>query len=302
MSAFPHAILSTRKLTRAGRWLIERLAELNRPVITPFRLWLLVQELHKIPNKRTLYLRASAPDRDYYNRIRTELKYFRTIESDPDFGDRAFRVLKVPDLPADEIVCLADPLCYVSHLSAMQRWGLTNRTPVGLHVTRPDRSSAQEILAATMRRESGNDQPPVPLRYIRYPESVRHRPVELYETKDHGAWLQVRNSHVRLSTIGQTFLESLQKPDLCGGMSHVLEAWDTNAPSYLEEIVATIDSSNSPIVKCRAGYILEERLGVSDARLDNWKCFAQRGSSRKLDPTKPFSSEHSETWMLSLNA
>jgi hypothetical protein len=62
-----------------------------------------------------------------------------------------------------------------------------------------------------------------------------------------------------------------------------------------------VDSVEKPILKVRAGYVFDERLGIADSRVHGWLALAQRGSSRVMNPGKPFSAEHSEKWMLSLN-
>ena len=85
-------------------------------------------------------------------------------------------------------------------------------------------------------------------------------------------------------------------------MAHVLEVWQEHAEPYLERIVETVDQAGNSIVKCRAGHILEERLGITDTRIEDWKAFRQRGGSRKLDPYKAFAPTYSENWMISLNA
>ena len=224
------------------------------------------------------------------------------INSDPDYNERAIRVPAVSDLPAEDIVCLVDPTCYISHLSAMQRWGLSDRSPDALMLTRPDRKTAAVQLLAYRTEVLGEDEAnPAPLTIIGHPDRVRRRAVRVYESKATGAFLKNRGSAAHLSTIGQTFLDMLQRPDLCGGMSHVLDVWEEHAETYLDEIVAAVDTATRGLVKSRAGYILEERLALHHSGIERWKAFSQRGGSRKLDPAKGFASTFSETWMISLN-
>jgi len=101
--------------------------------------------------------------------------------------------------------------------------------------------------------------------------------------------------------MGRTFLDMLQKPELCGGMSHVLDVWEEHAPVHLEDIVGAVDGATSKLVKSRAGYILKERLKIDHPIIESWKTLGQRGSSGKLDPSKEFAPTFSETWAISLN-
>ena len=142
---------------------------------------------------------------------------------------------------------------------------------------------------------------PFQLKIVGHPARIRRRVIRIYESKAAGAFLKNRGTEARLSTIGQTFLDTLQRPDLCGGMSHILNIWEEHAETYLNEIVAAVNTAASGLVKSRAGYILEERLGLRHSGIEHWKRFGQRGSSRKLDPAKAFASNFSETWMISLN-
>jgi hypothetical protein len=84
-------------------------------------------------------------------------------------------------------------------------------------------------------------------------------------------------------------------------MAHVLDIWKSHVAEHLGDVLRLIDACESPITKVRAGYILEEMISLSDPIIDTWKQHAQRGSSRKLDPAKPFIEKHSKTWMLSIN-
>ena len=170
-------------------------------------------------------------------------------------------------------------------------------------LTRPDRKTAAERLLAYRTEALGEAQAnSFPLTIVGHPANVRGRVVRICESKAAaaGAFLKNQGSDVRLSTIGQTFLDMLQQPDLCGGMSHVLDAWEEHAETYLDEIVAAVDTATSGLVKSRAGCILEERQGLHHRGIERWKACGQRGGSRKLDPAKDFAPPFSETWMVSI--
>lgn len=291
------------RLTRAGQYLANALEEYGAPVVTNFEFFHQIWKMYAESEGKNLYLRHAKPDEGDFARLRQTLKKNGFVGPDRDYGTRILRILTVSDLPAEDIICTVDPTCYISHLSAMQRWGLTDRSPEELLLTRPDRSAAKEKMRAVMeeRLYPGEDNPYV-LQRITHPKKVRRRPVSVYETKTSGLSVKSRRDSTRLSTIGQTFLDMVQKPDLCGGMNHVMDVWDEHADSHLDEIVTAIDTAKSGLTKSRAGYILEERNNINHPTIDAWKALGQRGSSRRLDPSKDFASTFSETWMISLNA
>jgi predicted transcriptional regulator of viral defense system len=245
-------------------------------------------------------VRKKSPESRDINRIIQQLTTNRVIADDPEVP--AFRVLMSPDQNAEDILCLVDPFLYVSHLSAMQRHGLTTRNPVDLSASRPAPSLWKQL---AREQEQGRDAAAgtVPRR-VRpaFPGTVRKRPLRIHETRHPGASLQVRNSPVRVASIGQTFADTLTRPQWCGGMSHVLEVWEAHAETFVEEILEAVDAAPNKLVKVRAGYILDERLGLSDRRIEAWTAFAQRGGSRVLDPAASYAPEYSEKWMISINA
>ena len=291
------------RLSRAAAHLADQLEANDKPVLTVFEFFRLVRAMYRESSGKKLDLHRGVPDRADIARFRSILKTAGAIADDRDYGPRVIRVLSVSDRPAEDIVCLVDRTCYVSHLSAMQRWGLTNRTPYALALTRPDRKTAAAALRAHMNDAMDEaETSPNPLTLVRHPHRVRRRDVTMYESKTAGASITNRESDFRLSTVGQTFLDMLQRPDLCGGMSHVLDVWEEHAATFLDEIASTVDRTPRALVKSRAGYILEERLHLDHPYLERWKAFGQRGGSRKLDPTRDFAPAFSETWMISLNA
>jgi predicted transcriptional regulator of viral defense system len=203
---------------------------------------------------------------------------------------------------AEEVACIADVFCYVSHLSAMQRYGLTNRAPQALHLTTP-----APALWASMRSHKVSEDYPSPrqehpaLTRPRPKRQLRGRTVVFHETGHPSAARPLRGEGTRVTTIGATFTDMLSEPDLCGGMRHVLEVWDAHARAWAEPIIEAVDACETKLVKVRAGHILEERLRIADPRIAAWTQFAQRGGSQKLDPEGPYVEPYSERWMISLN-
>ena len=253
---------------------------------------------------RALYLRKAVPDSADYARLRKNLVDCNVLAVDPDYARRAFRIPNNPDLPADDICCLVDPFCYVSHLSAMQRYGLTNRRPEALHLSRPAARLLRDMAMEKMQADQGLAMPAdkaLRLHAVQHPPRVRKRKVHLFQTAHPGQSIAVRGGHARIATIGQTFLDTLDSPALCGGMVEVLDIWRAHAATYLDDIAAAVDRASPGIVKVRAGYILDEMLGIADDRIEAWRKFAQRGGSRLLDPAKGYAPRFSDKWMISLN-
>ena len=312
-------------LTEADKYLADRLRELNQAVITPYGFFQLIQEMYREGEIRSLRRDTVPNERSYYRYFR-KLAKLDMIDSDPDYGSHLVRVRIVSSQPAEEIVCIVDPLCHLSHLSAMQRWGLTDRSPSVTIFTRPDKETARRRLMEMMENHSAAETSgisdaalqsavgpvtahhyPMPperfrLRVVHHPRRVRQRAVQVTESRTPGDYVEMPDRPLRLATIGQTFLDMLQRPELCGGMSHVLEVCDEHAERWCDEFIAAVNACSKKVVRCRAGYILEERLGIRHKAIDRWKSTApQRGGSCKLDPSRDYAPTFSEAWKLSLN-
>lgn len=298
----------TIQRTKLAEALLAWLEGDRRAVTTAYSLFLALRRLYAPENRRKLYLRSDTPTTRDLRRVIVNLLNTRGIEPDPDYRRGVYRVPSAGESSADEVCALANPFGYISHLSALQRWGLTERRPQALYLTMPPASAAPPLVAQRMAADYGvpftelpSDQA-VKLPFIRHPRTVRGRVVSVHTTSQPGQWLQVRESHARLATIGQTFVDTLERPQYCGGMAHVLDMWREHTGTYREEIITAVDDVATPIAKVRAGYLLDDMLGSGDdPRIQNWLRFAQRGGSRVLDPTKDFSANHSEKWMLSIN-
>ena len=113
--------------------------------------------------------------------------------------------------------------------------------------------------------------------------------------------MKVKGQCLRVSSIGRTFFDMLRNPSLCGGIYHVLDVYEESVKRYLKVIVNELERHGSAIDKVRAGYVLEERLGLSDPCIDGWKEHIQRGGSRKLVADEPYKPVFSDNWCLSIN-
>jgi predicted transcriptional regulator of viral defense system len=229
------------------------------------------------------------------------------LVEDPEFSGQVWRVAGVPDGTPEELCCLADPWCYVSHLSAMQRWGFSNRNPLALHITRPARKIWRQQADAELReiqRTAPSDLVSKGRIHVTFPSSLRRRELLVFQPSYLGHSVTISDSHARVGTVGQTFWDMMQEPRRCGGMAHVMEIWQEKAEDYIEEIISVFEDKEMPTTNlafCRAGYVFEEIVGHQDSRIAAWTRFGKQGGSAKLDPEAPFETRHSERWNLSLN-
>lgn len=237
------------------------------------------------------------------NAIR-RLESRKTLVADSDFRSGVWRVTQSTRAgSAEEVACIVDPFVYISHLSAMQRYGLTDRSPQALHLTTPKRPLWNALRDERLRKDLPaleNIKRPV-LNRPGFKDTLRRRPIMMHASSHPWTPSPLSGEETRITSIGQTFADMLNEPHLCGGMRHVLDIWGNEADQWLSEIVAAIDQLDSKIAKVRAGYILSEVMDIDHPTLHNWEKFAQRGGSRKLDPEADYAPEFSERWMISIN-
>lgn len=227
----------------------------------------------------------------------------RALVPDEDFKSNIWRVTQSTRAgSAEEVACIADPFCYVSHLSAMQKYSLTERSPKALHLTTPARPIWNEMRDEKMRNDStkmGKIKPPLNLPGFR--KELRRRPVVLHVSSHPWKPVALAGEETRVTSPGQTFADMVARPELCGGMRHVMDVWEREAEFWIPEIVDAVDQLDSQIAKVRAGYLLSEMMGIEVPALEQWQRYAQRGGSRKLDPDGDYAPVYSERWMISLN-
>lgn len=281
---------------------IKDIQALETPLVTNYQMFRILWGIYK--NRSVKYLRGDYPTKETFHQLRSRLRQHNIIFQDPDYR-RFWRITSHSDRPADEIVCIADPHTYISHISAMQSYGLTTRRPKALYVSQPSKQQLKSLNAAQVEADFGpaeaRDYYVEPLTITHHPKKVRGRDIDVHTTQHIGQHIDIRGSFARIATIGQTFLDTLAQPEKCGGMLHVLDVWRDHASIYVDDIISAVDEAPKSIHKVRAGYILSERLGISHPRIEAWKAYAQRGGSRLLDPHAPFAPQFSEDWMISLN-
>jgi predicted transcriptional regulator of viral defense system len=299
-------IRKTLTLTKAAALALE---ELRQPVMTNYQLGLIVYRLYLTKGYQGFELnitKQSPTSREFSLAIKNLLEngFLKSAKNFPE--KKVFEIYGRQSAKPEEVACVVDPFCYISHLSAMAYHGLTNRLPRTMYISSPPPKEWKVFAIERMKRDceenldgyikSGFPQ----LTRIRFRKIGNHN-VECHYRSHHGAFRIVKDSVLRVSTIGRTFLDMLREPKLCGGIRHVLETYGSYAKSHLRLIINEIDAHGDPIDKVRAGYILEERCGLRDPDIDKWITYAQRGGSRKLDSSEEYSPLFSERWSISLN-
>ena len=286
------------------------LGTLETPIVTRYDLGAFVYGAYKTKTFRgqQIKLTKDFPEIRNLHSVIRQLVDRGILLSDRDFPNgRVFRILGKKGIPAEDIACSIDPFAYISHLSAMDYHGLTDRLPRSLYLSSPVDKVWKELAFKRMQKDCNGhlDQyltSGFPTLRRMAVQKIAQRPVVRRGVSDfHGAYRTVQGRAFRVTTIGRTFLEMLREPALCGGMSHVLDVFKNHCRTYLDLIIAEIDKNGSPIDKVRAGYIFEERCLLEHQIIQQWLKYVQRGGSRKLDAKSDYSSTFSENWSLSIN-
>jgi predicted transcriptional regulator of viral defense system len=295
------------KLTKA---ISLKIIELNQPVITLYQFSVILHQLYLSKSYRGEKIQAIKKDAANLQTLSDALDSLMDDGIlDPYRGSpkkSVFSILGRSETDPGEVACSVDPFCYISHLSAMEHHGLTNRMPSKLFISSPGKGLWTNYANERMRKEVGksldvylaNSLPKLTkIKMNKIGRTIVHRHNSIHL----GAYKNVKGKCLRISTIGRTFLDMLRNPELCGGIIHVLDVYEEHAETYLKLIVDEVENNGSPIDKVRAGYILDERLGLQHPSIDGWVLLAQRGGSRKLDPSGEYIPEFSEKWCLSIN-
>jgi len=285
------------------------LGSLHQPVVAPYQLGVTLFRLYQTKTyqgQALVRLEKDVPAPSDLKRITDRLLKNGVLQPYTGLSGNVLTLLgKQPT--ASEVACVLDPFAYLSHLSAMEYHGLTQRMPTMLFISSPSPAEWKTFAEARMQRDLGEAQIEVyrtaglpTLTRPRF-DKIERQVVKSYTSSHLGAFVTVRDRALRVATIGRTFLDMLREPDLCGGIYHVLEVFEAHAATYLRLITDEIEQHGTKIDQARAGYILDERCGLKSPTLDRWQAEVQRGGSRKLYAKGEYSSRFSERWSLSLN-
>lgn len=287
------------------------LGGLEQPVVTDYQCAILLLRLYQSKHigGHALPLKKALPDSTDFRALVNDLLELGVLSPNKDFPQGAvYNILGKKEPAAEEILCTVDPFAYLSHLSAMEYHGLTNRVSKVLCYSTPPHKEWRAYALEKMNTDLGDafqhycDEsrlpPLVAVRFTR----INKRHVMKYSSLHKGAFKTIKGRTLRVSTLGRTFLDMLRRPDLCGGMNHVLEVFRNHAKTNLGLILDELNANGTAIEKVRAGYLLEEECNITaNPIIESWHRYAQRGGSRKLDPHNEYSSTYSERWCLSIN-
>ncbi len=277
----------------------EKLGSWERPVVTDYELAVLMtSQMAHLEEQPTLR---------FYEKVVERLGSFGLISPSKDFKQgTVYRLFGRAKPKATEVACAADPFAYISHLSAMEFHGLTDRFSKILYLTTPPDTEWKELAKDRMLKDLSEHLEPFQrarLPQLRRPvfdrvEGVR---VELMRRSSRGAFKTIKSPTIRVAMVGRAFLDMVREPGNCGGMQHVVDTYREHGARYLALIADEVEQHGNAVEKVRAAYLLDEVCRLSRSLVDGWTQKAQRGGSRLLDPLGEYVPHYSEKWRLSIN-
>lgn len=290
---------ASRQIDDMVEAITDRISVWSRPVLTSYELGRLCFELGSVIGSTTT--------RALYDAVVDKLSVYKLLSPSKEFqGSTVFHLFGRSKSSPAEVACAIDPFAYVSHLSAMEFHGITDRFPKTLFLCSPPAAEWRTLASEKMRKDLGSRHDdylaaglPV-LRFLPF-SSVEGVRVHLLRRSKRGAFKIIKSPPIRVATLGRTFLDMLREPDNCGGIQHVIDTYREYAARYLSLIVEEVDRHGQSIDKVRAGFLLDEVCKLEHPMLEGWLKAVQRGGSRMLDPQGEYAASFSQKWMLSVN-
>ena len=203
-----------------------------------------------------------------------------------------------------ETLCALYPYGYISHLSAMEWYGLTDKIPVDIYFTTCSPSDWRHRATEDIDIEDAHLFDPKSFA-AKYPRNIKldGRQIVISSETHYVEPLEVSESPLRVSAIGKTFIDMLRDPQKSGGEEHVLEVFLEHGKKYSSLIITALEKYGRKIDRARTGFVLDKMLGIKSSKLEFLRLESSktRGSSKVLSPNRPFASEYDEDWSLSLN-
>ena len=287
------------------------IASLNRPAFSRYELAILVWNLYDtktLNDARIIGLSRATPNLRAFKIAEESLLSSGLIKNIGKDKSPFYTWRGAGESSKFELACCIDPFSAISHLSAMEWHGLSNRISERIFITTPSLPQWGNLARERMLQDLGShfykyiEVERLP--YLSRPniDRIGRRSLNRHETKK--SVNPIKGSElVRVTSIGKTYLDMLQDPLLCGGIQHVFECIKDHASRHLKLIFNEFDASGTAIDKVRMGFLLEKLCAISHPHLDSWAhTFAARGGSRKLDPQMPYEPSFSSKWCISINA
>lgn len=287
------------------------IATLNRPAFSRYELALIVWKLYEsksLNDAKIIGLSRATPDRRAFIAAEDSLVQSNLIKNIGKEKSPFYVWSGATGSNKLELACCFDPFSAISHLSAMEWHGLTNRISETVFVTTPSATQWSSLAHEQMVKDLGSQL--YRFREVeRLPsltrvtiEKLGRRPLSRHETKSKFSVVK-GGEFIRVTSIGRTYLDMLREPQLCGGLPHVFECIRDGGKRHLRLILNEFENHGTAIDKVRMGFLLETLCSIKNQDLDRWAgSFASRGGSRKLDPQMPYEPKFSSKWCLSINS
>ena len=218
---------------------------------------------------------------------------------------------KNKNIPPSDILCSIYPNTYISYLSAMRYYSITDILPKTLQLISLDRVSWNKYIEKDYREfiKGFDYREDISYLYkkhsVPYPQdkdgSLLTIDCKVYVTSKPKRSIQT-DSGTRVISIGGLFIDMIENPDLCGGINHVIDIYLEYGQVCKKDIFTSLVEA-SVITQARVGFIFDKVLEEVDpyiAQLKNNQ-INERGGSRKFVSTEPYSDTFSPEWNISLN-